>query len=448
MVLYLAISIPWAFAVEAVILAAGLGKGLEPVTHTKPKPLIPVLDRSLLEIHLEALRKVGSVKRVIVVANYLIDRVRERVKDVENRYPFELMVVDEGRPLGTAHALLKGLESVKEEDVLVIYVDSIYTTEDLLNIVTSSSPYIVTAYRVSDPRDYGVLICDSLGFVKDVVEKPSQPISNLVNAGIYKFKTSIVEYLEKVEPSPRGEYELTDAVRLLPLYGASVKVLELQYWRDVGKVWKYLEYSMEVLNERVREQIILGKVEENVKILGPVYIGEDAEVLSGTYIVGPAYIGKGAVIGPNAYIRPGSIILENSRIGFSVEVKESIVMEQVHASHLSYIGDSIVCEGTNLGAGTILANLRLDNREVKVRIKGVNVATGRRKLGGLVGGYVKTGVNVSINPGVKVGAYSRIFPGLTIYKDVPPCHVVKSDGSMSPLNKEECHIDTTIWTAY
>ncbi len=437
---------PWAFTVEAVILAAGFGRGLEPVTHTRPKPLIPMLDRSLLEIHLEALRKVGSVKRVVVVASYLIDRVRERVKDIEDRYPFELRVVDEGKPLGTAHALLKGLESVKEEDVLVIYVDSIYTTKDLVSIANDSSPYTVAAYRVSDPRDYGVLICDSLGYVRDVIEKPSQPISNVVNAGVYKVKIDIVRYLEKVEPSPRGEYELTDVMRLLPRHGVPVRVFELQYWRDVGKVWKYLEYSVEVLKEQVREQTILGRVEENVKMVGPVYIGEGAEILSGTYIAGPAYIGRGAVIGPNAYIRPGSIILENSRIGFSVEVKESIVMERVHASHLSYIGDSIVCEGSNLGAGTILANLRLDDREVKVRIKGVKVATGRRKLGGLIGGYVKTGVNVSINPGVKVGAYSRIFPGLTIYEDVPPCHVVKSDGSLSPLHKEECFIDTTIWT--
>jgi len=437
---------PWASAVEAVILAAGFGRGLEPVTHTRPKPLVPVLDRSLLEVHLDALREVGTVKKVVVVANYLIDKVREKVLNIQGRYPFELRVVDEGRPLGTAHALLKGLEAVDDDEVLVIYVDSIYATRDLLGIATSSSPYLVAAFKVDDPRDYGVLICDPLGFVKDIVEKPSQLISNVVNAGVYKFRADVVKYLEKVEPSPRGEYELTDAARLLSRCGAPVRSFELRYWRDIGRVWKYLEYSVEVLGEQVRGQTILGRVEEGARISGPVYVGEGAEILSGTYIVGPAYIGRGAVIGPNAYIRPGSIILDNSRIGFSVEVKESVIMEQVHASHLSYIGDSIVCEDVNLGAGTILANLRLDEKEVKVRIKGVKVSTGRRKLGGLVGGHAKTGVNVSVNPGVKLGAYSRVFPGLTIYEDIPPCHVVRSDGSTSPLPKEGCPIDTTIWS--
>ena len=100
-------------------------------------------------------------------------------------------------------------------------------------------------------------------------------------------------------------------------------------------------------------------------------------------------------------------------------------MEHVHASHLSYIGDSVVGEHTNLGAGTVLANLRFDNKNVKVIVEGKRIDTGRRKLGALIGGYVKTGVNVSIMPGVKIGSYSVIYPGVTVYRDVPPRTVVK-----------------------
>lgn len=430
---------------EAVILAAGFGRGLEPITHTRPKPLIPVLDRSLLEYHLDNLREVGAIKRVVVVANYLIEKVKERVRTIEGRYEFELKVVDQGRPLGTGHSLLKGLEEVRGESVLVLYVDSAYSVRDLREIANSPRPYLVAAYHVDDPRDYGVLVREPNGELKDVIEKPSHPVSSLVNAGLYKLSTDISSHLERIEPSPRGEYELTDAIKSLLKSGSPVIVHELTYWRDLGRSWRYLDFCKEVLSERVRARTVYGRVESGVNIKGPVYIGENSEVLSGSYIEGPAYIGEGVTVGPNAYIRPGSIILGGSRIGFAVEVKESVVMEGAHASHLSYIGDSIVCEYANLGAGTILANLRLDGGEVKVRVKGVKVSTNKRKLGALIGGYVRTGVNVSINPGVKVGAYSRIFPGVAVYEDVPPCSVVRADCSLVQLPNGECPLDKDVW---
>ncbi len=430
---------------EAVILAAGFGRGLEPITHTRPKPLVPVVDRTLLEYHLDNLERASAVRRVVVVAGYLIERVREKVREVGRRYPFEIEVVDQGRPLGTGHALLKGLEAVRSDSVLVIYADSAYTPEDLEEISKSPSPYLVAAHRVEDPRDYGVLVCGPSGELRDVIEKPPQPVSDLVNAGLYKLSTGIAAYLERVEPSPRGEYELTDAIRMLVKSGPAVRVYELRYWRDLGRPWRYLEFCKEVLEKRVRAEEVLGRVESGVRIRGPVYVGESSEILSGTYIEGPAYIGDGVTLGPNAYVRPGTVILDGSRIGFSVEVKASVVMEKVHASHLSYIGDSVVCENVNLGAGTILANLRLDDGEIKVRIKGVRVSTGRRKLGALLGGHVKTGVNVSVNPGIKVGAYSRIFPGVVLYDDVPPCHVVRPGGSLDSLPDAECPIDKEPW---
>ncbi|MEM4532271.1 MAG: nucleotidyl transferase, partial [Desulfurococcaceae archaeon] len=168
-------------------------------------------------------------------------------------------------------------------------------------------------------------------------------------------------------------------------------------------------------------------VEENVTIKPPVYIGEGSIIRSGSYIEGPVYIDRGVEIGPNARIRPYSVICSGSRIGFSVEVKESIIMENVHISHLSYVGDSIVCENTNFGAGTITANLRFDEKTVSVNIKGRRVDSGRRKLGAIIGGYVKTGIHVSIMPGVKIGSYSWISPGAVVKHDIPSKSFVKTE---------------------
>jgi len=124
-------------------------------------------------------------------------------------------------------------------------------------------------------------------------------------------------------------------------------------------------------------------------------------------------------IGPNAYIRPYSVICSGSKIGFSVEVKESVLFENVHAHHLAYIGDSVICENVNLGAGTVLANLRHDGATVKMTIKGIREDTDRRKLGAIIGAGVKTGINVSVMPGVKIGSNSWILPGVVVYRDIP-----------------------------
>jgi len=431
---------------EAIVLAAGFGRGLEPITHTRPKPLLPLLNRTLLEYHLDNLKVIGGISRVVVVASYLLDKVEELIRRIESRYPFDVVVVDQGRPLGTAHALLKGLEASAGDPLLVIYVDSAYSTDDLTKLAESSGRFVVAAYRVEDPRDYGVLVVSPGGTLRNLVEKPAVPLSNLVNAGIYRLDHSIGRYLERVELSPRGEYELTDAIRTVTSEGVPVYVYELSYWRDLGRVWRYLEFCQELLRAGVKGSTILGRVEAGVSIRGPVYVAEGAEVLSGTYISGPAYIGRNAVVGPNAYLRPGAILLNGARIGFSVEVKESIVMEGATAAHLAYIGDSVVCEYANLGAGTVLANLRLDGKEVKVGVKGVKVPTGRRKLGGFVGGYARLGVNVSVNPGVKVGAYSRVFPGVSVFEDVPPCTTLLPDGSTRPIPREECGVDLEVWS--
>ncbi|MEM2528144.1 MAG: nucleotidyl transferase, partial [Ignisphaera sp.] len=120
-------------------------------------------------------------------------------------------------------------------------------------------------------------------------------------------------------------------------------------------------------------------------------------------------------------------VMDGAYIGFSVEVKESIVMENTHAAHLTYIGDSILAENINLGAGTIIANLRLDDKTVKLLIDGKKIDSKRIKMGAVIGGYTKTGVNVSIMPGVKIGSHSIIYPGVTVYKDVPPHTIVKEN---------------------
>ena len=423
---------------EAILLAGGIGKGLDPLTQTRHKVLVPLINRTLLEHHIATLTQLGF-NRLIVVVNYLRKQVIDEITRLSKYYSFSYKIVDQGKPLGTGHALLKAIDHVSN-DFLLIYGDVFVRREDVEKVLRASG-HAIAGFRVKDPSNYGVLVTSD-GFLKSIVEKPLNPPGNLVNAGVYKLSKDISRYLEKLNLSPRNEYELTDAINLYATNN-KVKVIEIGLWIDIGRPWKLLEVNKLLLGN-YKEQHIRGNVESNAKLKGPLIVEEGADILSGSYIIGPVFIDKDVVIGPNAYIRPYSVILKGSKIGFNVEVKESIVMEGAHIAHQSYVGDSIVGEGTNLGAGTLLANLRFDNLPVPFRVKGRRVSSGRRKLGAIIGGWVKTGVNVSTYPGVKIGSYSWINPGVIVKNDIPPCvHLIES-GKFRPL-KGKCPIDLNIW---
>jgi len=400
---------------KAVILAAGKGERLQPITETRPKPLIPVLCKPLIYWQINALKNVEDVDEIIVVVSYMKDKVVEYVNSMDISKPVRF--IDQGVEKGTGDAVLKALEKIGGGEALIIYGDIYLKDWSVLKQLASIDRNVIAGVEVDRPENYGVLMIEG-NLLKDIVEKPSKPLSNIVNAGLYKVSVDDVLKNADVEPSPRGEIEFTDIVKKINA-GKQFYVyrLEKDSWIDIGLPWNVIEankMALEIINHSVK-----GFIEDYVVIKPPVYIGLNTIVRSGSYIEGPVYIGENVDIGPNARIRPYSVICDYSRIGFSVEVKESVIFEHVHASHLSYIGDSVVCEYVNLGAGTITANLRFDDQPVKMTIRGVKVSSGRRKLGAVIGGYVKTGVNVSLMPGVKIGSYSWIEPGLVVYDDIP-----------------------------
>jgi bifunctional UDP-N-acetylglucosamine pyrophosphorylase/glucosamine-1-phosphate N-acetyltransferase len=155
-----------------------------------------------------------------------------------------------------------------------------------------------------------------------------------------------------------------------------------------------------------------------------VTVAESARIRSGAYIEGPALIDEGSDIGPNCYIRPFTSIGKNARIGNACEIKNSILMDGTHVGHLSYVGDSIIGEKCNLGAGTITANYRLDGRTVKMMVKDKTVDTERTKLGIVLGDNVKSGINALFMPGVKVGVNSWVGPNVVVERDLASNTVV------------------------
>lgn len=169
-------------------------------------------------------------------------------------------------------------------------------------------------------------------------------------------------------------------------------------------------------------------IDKNVTIKGNVRIGKNTVIKNGAYIEGPVIIGDNCTIGPNCYIRENSVIGDGSKVGNGSEVKNSIIGSNTNISHLSYVCDSIVGDNCNFGAGTIVANLRHDDKTIRSMVKDDLVDTSRRKFGVVMADYTKTGINTSIYPGVMIGPFSWTVPGISIKENLQPLTLLDENG--------------------
>jgi bifunctional UDP-N-acetylglucosamine pyrophosphorylase/glucosamine-1-phosphate N-acetyltransferase len=405
---------------KAVILAAGKGTRLWPLTKNTPKPLLPVAGRPLLEWMILRVREAG-VTDIMLVTNYLEEQIRAAFGDGSS-LGVNIAYAHQAEMLGTADAFRAAERWVGGDAFLGLYGDH-YLSEGTLRRIRKAhreGEVTVGALEVADPSQYGAFALDG-DRVTRVVEKPprGEEPSGYANVGIYVFPPSVFRYIAETARSVRGEYEITDTLQLMIDGGVTVRKhdLEAPDWLDIGLPWTLLEANERAMGEL--EKKIEGTVEAGARLHGAVWVRRGARVRSGSYVEGPAIIGEDGDVGPNCYIRAGTCLGRGVRVGNACEVKNSIIMDGTHAAHLSYIGDSILGRNCNLGAGTITANLRFDKSNIEVTVKGERLDSGRRKLGVIMGDDVQTGVNVSVHPGVVIGPGAWIAPGLTVQRDVP-----------------------------
>ncbi len=404
---------------KAVILAAGKGTRLRPLTDNIPKPMLMIAGRPLLEWTILRIKEAG-IREILVVTNYLEDQIKDYFKDGSD-HDVKISYKTQKETMGTSNAFLQAREFVENSQFMALYGDH-YLAEGVLKRIKENhdeSEVAVASLKVDDPSQYGAFKLDG-EYIKKVVEKPDKgkEPSKYANVGIYIFPPGIFDYIEKTKKSPRGEYEITDTMQLMIDDNILFKKHDIreEEWMDIGLPWTLLE-----ANERAMKEIdfkIDGTVEDGAKLHGQVWVKKGAKIRSGSYIEGPVVIGEECDIGPNCYIRPGTCLGKKVRVGNGCEVKNSIIGDESHAAHLSYIGDSIIGKNCNLGAGTITANLRFDKTPIEVRVKGERLSSGRKKLGVIMGDKVETGIDVNIHPGVVIGTGAWIAPGITVQRDV------------------------------
>ncbi len=406
-----------------MILAAGESTRMRPLTANTPKPLLLVAGKPLLEHSLYNLKKSGF-NEVIILIGWHSERVQEYFGDGK-KFGIKISYAHQSERNGTAHAI--GLtRRFFNEPFLCLNGDIIVTRTILKGILDRYKKFksnIMALTKVSDPSGLGVVKVEN-NEVRRIIEKPNVNVGNLINAGIYLFTLEIFKAIDRTPLSPRGEYEITDAIEILIHdMGKTVIAYEIEdVWLDISMPWHLLNANELLMNDIKSKN--LGIIQKYTTIEGPIQIGKGTVIRNGSYIIGPVIIGENCTIGPNCLIRGKTTIGDNCKIGNAVEVKNSIIMNHTNVPHHNYVGDSIIGEHCNLGSGTKVANLRLDNKNIHTFVRGERIETNRRKLGVIMGDNVKTGINSIINTGTVIGENSAIGPGAIASGAIGPNSII------------------------
>ena len=384
----------------AVILAAGEGSRMRPLTATRPKVMLPVAGKPMLE-HLVIECREAGVSDFILVVGYREEQVRDRFGD-GTTWGIRIRYVSQRRPAGTADALRQA-SPLLAGPFLLLNGDILMRADDIAPLYRAGTT-MLSLVELADVSDKGVVELVGERIVR-LHEKSANPPTHLANAGAYYFTPDVFPALQGTQRSPRGEFEITDTIQAMIDAGVPVGFRFVTTWRELGYPWDLLSANEQLMIDL--ESKNHGVVEAGAVIKGAVVIGKGSIIHSGSYIVGPVIIGQDCDVGPNCFIRPATTIGDRCHVGTGVEIKNSIIMGGTFVPHLSYVGDSVIGENCNLGAGTQIANLRLDNANIRVNGRD----TGRLKLGAIIGDGVSTGINSSINPGTIIGSGAVIGPG-------------------------------------
>ncbi|MFW5703368.1 MAG: bifunctional sugar-1-phosphate nucleotidylyltransferase/acetyltransferase [Patescibacteria group bacterium] len=392
-----------------IILAAGKGTRLYPLSETTPKPLMRIFGKSIIEHIIDSCH--DELTEVIIIAGHQIERIKEHIGDSYRGLPVHIIEQTEQR--GTGDGLARAREVIADQSFYACYGDAIYQPSMFSQLRNYPAGMLVK--QMNDWSSYGVVVTKDDGTLQHIVEKPTEYVSNLVNLGVFKFPPHFLDTFDQIEPSSRGEYELTDMIAAISSTMPFTVCQTDEDWLHVTYPWDLLTAAEHMANKLSPLQH--GRIEENVHINGTVVLGADSVIKSGTVIDGICYIGKSCSVGPNSIIRGIVSVGDNTQINGHSEIKNSLIGDDTKI-HSAYIGDSIIGNKVNIAYGTVTANKKHDNSSVRVLVKGELLDTHRNKLGAIIGDGVRTGINTSIYPGRTIGSYATTLPGTVITDNI------------------------------
>ena len=402
---------------KAVILAGGKGTDLFPLTQTRPKPMITLLGKPILQYLIEELKEIGLTD-ILIVTGYRGNQIRDYFKkgsdlNVSIRY------ADQGDKEGIEAAFLAAEDFTKNESEFLLLFGDIISEKGLMQralnaFENTQADMTMTLTLRGDTGDFGRVDIDSTGMVNKagIKKSVSECQSNYVDAGCFVIRTEIFDEIKNgatLSQAINNRIEKGDKV--------AAAIWEKD-WIDIGKPWNIIEANKLLLSKTMISKIARNvTIAPNVELRNAVIIDENTEISSGTVLNGPIYIGPNTYVGNNALVRDHCSIGEGSIIGFGSEIKNSVLFKGVKVYRLCYVGDSVIGQNTVLSSGVITVNTETPKKEISMNISGKKINTGFMKLGAIIGDDCEIGVNTLIFPGRKISSGSTIIPGTIIKED-------------------------------
>ncbi len=400
--------------IVVVLPVAGEGERCWPLRH---KQFLSFVGESLISRCLHQLEK-AQFHRIVLVVN---SQNRHLAETLISQFPsLSLSIVEQKKGKGIGAAILSVSEIIQKRIVIISPHDVVEETlvADFATQIKKNPEALVVGKTVSSYFPGGYLEIAN-GKVDRITEKP-KPGKNPSDtvALVYYYFQDGKKLIDSIKSTiNKGDDQFESAISDLLTGGLQMEHLSYKGY------WGYLKYSWDVLSimefflSRIRPANEGARVEEGAKIIGNVHMEKGVVVHSGAVVSGPCFIGEGSIIGNNALVR-NSHIGKHCMVGFGSEIARSYVGDSCWF-HTNYVGDSVLSSNVSIGAGTVVANFRLDEKEIFSYIHGEKKATGRIKFGTAVGSHVRIGVQVSTMPGVKIGTNACVGPGVLVHKDIP-----------------------------
>ena len=382
---------------QAVILAGGKGERLHPLTAQRPKVMLPIANRPILEHVINAL-VANNITDLVIVVGYRHEMVQDYFGSGE-RFGCTIRFVHQEHQLGTGHALLTAHELLGD-NFLVVPGDNIITESIVKRIAYASADTMLITDQASG-HQYGVVEVSN-GLATRLVEKPLDHTSPWVSTGGFLLSRNILDYLE-------GELDLPAAVNKAINDGREMRVEAIHSgWWDAVYPWDLLKLNGNSIAQC--ESHCEGVQEEGAVVKGPVHIGLHTVLRANTYVMGPVVIGEGCEIGPNVVIFPYTSIGDNTVIEPFTNIRNSLVGSSVQIGSHSHIADSVVLDGCSLGP-----RLTAPSKGVSVGRTGDEYTV---QVGAILAENVIAGAGVSVRPGITIGHGAQIRDMATVTEDV------------------------------
>lgn len=372
---------------QAVILAAGEGQRLRPFTVTRPKVMLTIAGKPVLQFVIEALAQNG-IRNIVVVVGYRKEQIFDHFGNGE-QLGVDITYVTQDRQLGTAHALDQARKAVFDE-FFVVNGDNLIDGQTIASFIAAPAPAILVK-QVADAGRYGVVAVED-GMVKNITEKPREARGDRINTGIYAFKTDIFDHIGQ-------ELDIPAVLNAMLEKGIGVNAVETQgTWLDIVYPWDITRLNGWVL-ARIPSKLG-GTIEAGATLKGQVSVGKDTRVRSGCYIVGPAVLGENCDIGPNVCILPATSIGDNVSIAPFTTIENSVIGNDVSIGPGSIIQDTVIDMGCvirgHFSACTGEADVKVDSE-----FHSVNMGT-------MMGTGCSIGANSIAEPGTILGNYCQV----------------------------------------